>query len=134
MKKIFWSGLMIYFINLNQINGDVIDLYKMEMKKEDAKFSEFNGNLGKDFFYLKNKLPSGEVMSCTTCHTENPKGEGLTKQNKVILPMATVVNPQRYTDLKKVEKWFKRNCDDVFKRPCTTLEKGNFIQYMNSIK
>jgi hypothetical protein len=40
--------------------------------------------------------------------------------------MATAVTPSRFSDNKKVEKWFRRNCDDVFKRECTALEKGDF--------
>lgn len=75
-----------------------------------------------------------EKISCMTCHTSNPKNPGLTRANKTIQPMATVVNPDRFTDPLKVEKWFKRNCMDVFERECTETEKSNFIKYMKSIK
>jgi hypothetical protein len=48
--------------------------------------------------------------------------------------MAPSANPQRFTDAAKVEKWFKRNCNDVLRRSCTAEEKGDFIAYMLSIK
>ncbi len=125
---------LFLLLSLSSFAEDALEVYKRELQLSDKAFLGFESSKGKDFYYNKNKLPNGEVMSCTSCHTENPKAEGLTKQNKVILPMAKIANPDRYTDMKKVEKWFKRNCDDVYKRPCTTLEKGNFIQYMYSIK
>ncbi|MGZ3790026.1 MAG: DUF1924 domain-containing protein, partial [Bacteriovorax sp.] len=34
----------------------------------------------------------------------------------------------------KVQKWFKRNCNDVLERVCTPQEKGDFVKYMMSIK
>jgi hypothetical protein len=52
----------------------------------------------------------------------------------VIEAMAPSVNPQRLTDAAKVEKWFGRNCKDVLERNCTAQEKGDYIQYLLSIK
>ncbi|WP_230371538.1 DUF1924 domain-containing protein [Paludibacterium denitrificans] len=73
-------------------------------------------------------------MSCASCHTSDPKREGLTPAYRKIGPMAPVVNPQRFTDSRKVEKWFRRNCDDVLSRECTPLEKGDFLTFMASIR
>ncbi|MBU2284174.1 MAG: DUF1924 domain-containing protein, partial [Gammaproteobacteria bacterium] len=47
---------------------------------------------------------------------------------------APATNPERFTNLKKVEKWFRRNCDDVFARECTAQEKGDFISWIDSIQ
>jgi hypothetical protein len=33
-----------------------------------------------------------------------------------------------------VEKWFKRNCNDVAGRACTALEKGDVLTYLLSLK
>ena len=38
-----------------------------------------------------------------------------------------------FHDPKKVEKWFKRNCQWVPGRECTPKEKGDFITYMISL-
>jgi len=36
--------------------------------------------------------------------------------------------------LDKVDKWFKRNCNDVAKRACTAREKGDVLAYLMSVK
>jgi hypothetical protein len=71
--------------------------------------------------------------SCSTCH-----GRDLTKPGrqastgKVIEPMAPSVNPQRFTDTDKVEKWFRRNCNWVMQRACTPAEKVDFLSYLKA--
>lgn len=81
-----------------------------------------------------NARPNGDSIGCTSCHTDNPKALGKTRANKLIEPMAPVVNAGRFTDPAKVEKWFKRNCKDVLERACTDQEKADFIAFMLSIK
>ncbi len=115
-------------------NEDIISKYAADAKKQDAGFSSFSADKGKELYFLQRTTSKGEKMSCTTCHTENPKNTGRTRANKEIEPLAPSANPQRFTDLAKVEKWFTRNCKDVLERPCTALEKGNFVRYMMSIK
>jgi hypothetical protein len=39
---------------------------------------------------------------------------------------ATAANKARLADPAKVEKWFKRNCQDVLERACTAQEQGSF--------
>ncbi len=69
--------------------------------------------------------------SCTTCHgtdlTQNGKHE---KTGKVIKPMSMRVNPNRYQDSKKIEKWFLRNCKWTFNRTCTTQEKADILSWL----
>jgi hypothetical protein len=94
----------------------------------------FSVERGEKFFRTERVNSKGDKVSCMTCHTDNAKKSGMTRANKVIEPMATVVNSERFTDRAKIEKWFKRNCNDVYDRVCTTLEKGDFMKYMMSIK
>ena len=47
--------------------------------------------------------------------------------------MAPAANPQRFSDAAKVEKWFKRNCNDVLGRACTAQEKGDVLAYLMSL-
>ena len=94
----------------------------------------FSAERGEKFFRTERVNSKGEKVSCMTCHTDNPKKQGMTRANKVIEPMAVSVNAERFTDKAKIEKWFKRNCNDVYERECTTLEKGDFMKYMMSIK
>lgn len=73
--------------------------------------------------------------SCTACHTESAKAVGQhVRTNKAIDPLAPVAQKDRFTDPAKVEKWFKRNCNDVLGRVCSAQEKADFIAYMISIK
>lgn len=103
-------------------------------KKEDSSFKDFSAARGEKFFRVERLHSKGDKVSCTTCHTENPKAFGKTRANKEIEPMAPVVNANRFTDLAKVEKWFTRNCKDVYERACSAQEKGDFVKFMMSIK
>jgi hypothetical protein len=70
--------------------------------------------------------------SCTSCHTKDLTADGKhVKTGKVIKPMAPSSNAERFTDSKKVEKWFKRNCLWTMDRECTAQEKANFLVYIN---
>ena len=48
--------------------------------------------------------------------------------------MSPNTNPERFSDAAKVNKWFKRNCNDVLKRECTAEEKGNLLTYLMTVK
>jgi hypothetical protein len=109
----------------------ILDGYSAQAKTEDAAFSTFDAARGELFF----KNTHGNDWSCATCHTENPADTGKhAKTDKPIEPLAPSANAERFTDPKKVEKWFKRNCGDVLDRTCTTLEKGDVLTYLLAIK
>ena len=54
--------------------------------------------------------------------------------DKSISPLAPAFNSKRFTDETKVNKWFKRNCNDVLGRECSSLEKADVMAYLNSLK
>jgi hypothetical protein len=94
-------------------------------------FLGFSAASGEKFFKSKH----GGDWSCSSCHTDNPAAEGKhAKSDKLIKPLAPSVNPERFTETKKIEKWFKRNCNDVLDRECTPQEKGDFLSYILTIK
>lgn len=102
-----------------------------EAKSADPRFASFSAERGRQFFASRH----GGDWSCTTCHTDNPAAVGAHKvTNKPIEPLAPVANPERFTRADKVEKWFKRNCNDVLKRTCTAQEKGDVIAYLLTVK
>lgn len=74
---------------------------------------------------------NGQTVSCAGCHTANPTQPGQTRVGKRIEPLAPAANPQRFTDAAKVEKWFRRNCQDVLQRECNAQEKGDFIAWLS---
>lgn len=91
----------------------------------------FSAARGASFF----KSTHANDWSCATCHTDNPTTTGKhTKTGKVIKALAPAANTQRFTDQAKVEKWFKRNCNDVLDRACTAQEKGDVLTYLMSLK
>lgn len=73
-----------------------------------------------------------DTPSCTSCHALDTRTSGQTPTGKSIDPVAVSVSPQRYTDPAKVEKWFKRNCNEVLGRECSPQEKGDWLSYMMS--
>jgi hypothetical protein len=47
--------------------------------------------------------------------------------------MAPKANEERFTEPKKVAKWFKRNCNDVLDRECTAQEQGDVMTYLLAV-
>lgn len=77
----------------------------------------------------------GQEWSCATCHGAVPTQEGKhASTGKLIKPLAPAFNPERFTDEAKVEKWFKRNCNDVVGRACTAAEKADLLAWLQTLK
>ncbi|MEY2947786.1 MAG: Cytochrome c-type protein precursor [Pseudomonadota bacterium] len=74
-------------------------------------------------------------LSCASCHGASPMQAGKhASTGKTIAPLAPLVNPDRFSDSAKVEKWFRRNCKDVLSRECTALEKADVVSYVKELK
>ena len=70
--------------------------------------------------------------SCTSCHTKQLSNVGKhIRTNKEIKPMSPLANPQRLTNIKKINKWFKRNCKWTMGRECSAQEKANILVYID---
>ncbi len=93
---------------------------------------KFDAKRGQTLWTTKHPAKDGKDRQCTTCH-----GEDLTKNGKhatsgkTIKPMAASVNPERYTKMKEINKWFKRNCKWTVGRECTNQEKGDILKYLS---
>lgn len=73
----------------------------------------------------------GGEWSCASCHTERPTQAGRhAKTDKPITALAPAANPERFTDAAKVEKWFRRNCNDTFNRVCSAQEKADVMAWL----
>lgn len=92
----------------------------------------FSAERGKTLFEAKAGGGKAETPSCMTCHSASPLSAGETRAGKPIEPMAVSKTPGRFADIKKVSKWFRRNCKSVLGRECTPQEKGDFLTYMLS--
>ena len=105
--------------------------YEAAARESAPAFAGFSAPRGEQFF----KSPHGREWSCATCHTQSPLQQGKHAQTgKTIAPLAPAANAQRFSDAGKVEKWFKRNCNDVLGRACTAQEKGDVLQYLTSVE
>ena len=86
---------------------------------------------GEKFFHAA----SAKDWRCSTCHTDNPAAVGKhATTSKPIEPLAPAVNAARFARTDKVDKWFKRNCNDVLERACTSAEKADLIAYLITVK
>lgn len=133
-RPIFGSFLVCFSLTIfAESPSSMLVRYRDEARKTSADFQEFSIERGKKFYLQAKDSASGQI-SCASCHTVDPSKAGQTRAGKSIDPMAPSVNPKRFTDVAKVDKWFTRNCDDVLKRTCTAQEKGDFITYLVSIK
>ena len=90
-----------------------------------------NAAKGQTFFNTKH----GGEWSCASCHGTPPTTQGKhANTGKLIAPLAPAFNPKAFTDTAKVDKWFKRNCNDVLSRACSANEKADVLAYLNSLK
>ena len=72
-------------------------------------------------------LPTPKTFSELTLHI---------RTDQTITPKVLLEQLRRmgYTETAKVDKWFKRNCNDVFKRECSAQEKADFMAYLISLR
>ena len=111
--------------------AELLAAYDRAARADDPAFRGFSAQAGEAFF---NSAHGGD-WSCATCHTRNPAAAGKhVKTAKPIAPLAPAANRERFTDSAKVEKWFKRNCNDVLHRACTPQEKGDVLAYLLTLR
>lgn len=105
--------------------------YAAQAGKVDSTFTKFSAERGEALFRTKWASGDPRTPSCTSCHTDNPKGLGRNaKTGRPIDPVAVSVNAARFTNRDDVEKQFGRDCKSVIGRACTALEKGDYITFM----
>ncbi len=86
---------------------------------------------GARFFTAK----QGGEWSCASCHTDKPTQAGRhAKTDKPITPLAPAANAERFTDAAKVDKWFRRNCNDTVNRLCSAQEKADVMAWLLALK
>ncbi len=124
-KTVTAAWLVLLMISSAQA-GSVIEQQMVQYRSQGA--GAANPEQGKALWFSTN----GQ-RSCTSCHGKSPLDMGRhAKTRKSIKPMAPTVNPDRYTDLKKIEKWFLRNCKWTYGRECTPQEKANLLSWLAS--
>jgi len=113
-----------------QTPADMLAAFERDARKADPAFKGFSAARGEVFF----RSTHGAQWSCASCHTDVPVQAGRhARTGKTISPLAPAADAARFTDPAKVEKWFKRNCNDVAGRSCTLTEKGDVLTWLNSL-
>ena len=107
--------------------GELLASYEATAKRESAAFSGVSAARGEQFFNARH----GNDWSCASCHGASGTAQGKhAKTGKGIAPLSPIANPERFADAARAEKWFKRNCNDVLGRACTSAEKGDVLAYL----
>jgi len=137
MQRVFFSSLLVFVccgLAVNAAYAETPAEVLAEIKADASAtpgFQGFSAAHGEVFFKTKHS----HDLSCSSCHTDNPAAEGKhSETDKLIKPLAPAANNERFTDMKKVKKWFKRNCSDVLDRECTPQEKGDVLSYLLTVK
>ena len=132
MKLLFLLGLIL---NLSQalVIEDYLNTLKQEVQKSNPNFKQFDIKRGEVIFTSEHIGKKGKAISCVSCH-----GNDFTKSHqnfftgKVIEPLSPKANPQRLSEIKTIEKWLRRNFNDVYNREGTAQEKGDVLTYILS--
>ncbi|WP_288392358.1 DUF1924 domain-containing protein [uncultured Herbaspirillum sp.] len=86
---------------------------------------------GQQFFTTQH----ARQWSCASCHGAVPTQAGRhAATGKPIHALAPAFNPERFTDAARSEKWFRRNCNDVIGRECSTAEKADVLSWLMTLK
>lgn len=133
-KIICYFILALTLLNAKTFNTpmkEYIDTLRAEAKMQNPSFTDFDIKRGEKIFNDVRIGKKGKEISCTTCHSTNLKASGQNiNTNKLIEPLAPSVNPSRLSDVAEVEKWLRRNFNDVFSREGSSLEKGDVLTYI----
>lgn len=104
--------------------------YAAQARAQVAGYGGPSAATGDRFFHARHS-----DWSCASCHTADPTAPGKhVVTGKPIAPLAPAANAERFRDPARVEKWFKRNCNDTLGRACTTAEKADVLAYLMSAK
>ncbi len=104
---------------------------QLQRAYEAAAGAQGRADKGQTFFTSRH----GDEWSCASCHGQRPTGAGRhAVTSKPMDPLAPAFNPKAFTDERRVEKWFRRNCQDVLKRACSPGEKADVLAWLQTLR
>ncbi len=135
MKKILLSLFMLVLISqayeLNPQMQKYMQTLKEKAKQENPNFKDFSYERGKEIFTSEHIGKKGKKISCVSCHTKDLTKEGENiSTGKKISPLSPYGDSKRFTKVKNVKKWLRRNFNDVYNRAGSAREKGDVIVYI----
>jgi hypothetical protein len=132
MKRLFIScTLLSAAIGIPVVHATAIDQLLAEYQASNAQ--QFSSVNGERMWHQQYRSKKGKPRSCATCHGDNLRLPGKhARTKKSIDALAPSVNAERLTDIKTINKWFKRNCKWTLGRECTAQEKGDFLLFIRN--
>ena len=122
---------LVFNLGFCAVVDDYLDSLKQEALKENSSFKGFDYKRGEEIFLSKHVGKKGELISCASCHgTDLNKASENHFTGKTIDALSPKANPKRFTERAEIEKWLKRNFNDVYNREGTALEKGDVVTYI----
>jgi hypothetical protein len=123
---------------MNKLLVAYAEMAKVEFKEQKGRGAvsdkPFSSEVGRRFYLVRRTWQSHD-FTCSGCHGTDPKMVGRHIDKHIAIPpLAPITNPERFTDVDKVEANFKAHCMDLHERDCTAYEKGNFIAYLMSVR
>ena len=104
--------------------------YAQQARRDAVAYAGPSAAAGRQFFTARH----GD-WSCSSCHGANPAAAGRhVVTGKSIAALAPSRNPARFRDAARVEKWFRRNCNDTLDRACTAAEKADVMAYLLTLR
>ena len=129
--RVLVIAALVFNLGFGAVIDDYLSFLKQEVLKENPNFTGFDSKRGKEIFTSKHIGKKGKEISCTSCHTIDLSNSGENIfTGKTIEPLSPKANPKRFTQIKEIEKWMKRNFNDVYNREGTALEKGDVTTYI----
>ncbi len=130
MKTLRCIPLLLALAPIGSVFADEATIQQLLKNYSAQGVTSVNKEAGKEM-WEKEFSTKGESRSCVSCHTKDLNADGKhVNTNKVIKPMSPTVNPKRITKVRKVEKWFKRNCKWTIGRECSAQEKVDYLAYI----
>jgi len=129
--KIILALVTFLGISSAAVVDDYLNTLAKEAKAKNPAFEGFSAKKGEEIFNSRHVGKKGKEISCVSCH-----GDDLSKAGKnfftakEIEPLSPKANAKRFSEIKTIEKWLKRNFIDVYNREGTVQEKGDVVTYI----
>lgn len=135
MKRGYMMLMIVLMSAGIQVTAQADAVQTLQDEYRAAGAGPFSAEAGAKAWQVEHADPDGgAARSCQTCHgTDLRKAGKHQRTGKVIDPLAPSANAERLTDVKFINKWFKRNCKWTVGRECSPQEKGDFLEYLKGL-
>jgi len=134
MKKLLIGFLTtsIFIISVSSVIAEETAINTLMQNYQSQGAKSGNAQRGEQFW---NKTFTGKPpfteRSCKTCHSSNLKNKGEhVRTGKTLKPLAPSVNETSLSKVKKIKKWFKRNCKWTTGKECSAQVKADILAFI----